>query len=43
MYRYVDRAIHGIAVIVPVEEQNLSDVETSELNPDASTFDPGDK
>ena len=36
-YRYVDRPIHGISVIVPVEEQELEGViASSDLNPRAT-------
>ena len=37
-FREVDRSVHGIAVIVPIEEQ--SQVVVSDLNPDASVFEP---
>ena len=43
-YRYVDRPIHGIAVIVPVEEQtelNNTNVRDSNLNPNVAEFYPG--
>ena len=37
-FREVDRSVHGIAVIVPIEEQ--SQVVVSGLNPAASVFEP---
>ena len=41
VHRLVDRPIHGIAVIVPVEEQNLYiDSSPSNLDPNASEFHP---
>ena len=41
-FRFVDRPIHGIAVIVPVEEQQDEDEENQDtsLNPQAEPFVP---
>ena len=46
MHRFVDRPIHGIAVVVPIEEQNIKNPEESVnlramLNPEANEFHPG--
>ena len=40
-FREVDRPVHGIAVIVPIEEQSTS-IE-SELNPNAEEYKPIDR
>ena len=37
-FRYVERPIHGIAVIVPIEEQ--SETQKTVLNPEAQEFIP---
>ena len=45
-FRTVDRPIHGIAVIVPIEEQEnppsneISDLKNSTLNPTAAEYVP---
>ena len=41
VHRLVDRPIHGIAVIVPIEEQGKSNA--TPLNPNANEFHPGNK
>jgi hypothetical protein len=43
-FRTVDRAVHGISVIVPVEEQGCYDVQLdSRLNASATEFQPANK
>ena len=43
-FRTVDRAVQGISVIVPVEEQGFDEAELdSRLNPSATEFQPAIK